>query len=173
MHLWAFLTARLSISGVQHYVDKIPCALRRTLPSGGFKTILSGKSRHFSLMNMNITVNQPAQPSPAQPASQPRLQAVDLPPSNASKTIEKIIAFPKSLPTKIDASRFSGTEHFFAGAPLISLQKSNVAFSTPIRSTPMPRSIRCSKRIEIYSALQNVCKLKSTHRGFRGPNNVL
>ena len=121
MHLWAFLTARLSISGVQHYVDKIPCALRRTLPSGGFKTILSGKSRHFSLLNMNITVNQPAQPSQPSPAS--HLQAVDLPPLNASKTIEKIIAFAICLPTKTDASRSSGPEQFFAGAPYIFLKE--------------------------------------------------
>ena len=45
------------------------------------------------------------------------------------------------LPTKIDASRFSGPEQFFAGAPYISVQKSNVVFSTPNRSMPMPRSI--------------------------------
>ena len=86
---------------------------------------------------MNITVNQPAQPSPARS----RLQAVHLPPSNASKTVEKIIAFAICLPTKIDASRFSGPEQFFAGAPYISLQKSNVVFSTPNRPMPMPRSI--------------------------------
>ena len=49
-----------------------------------------------------------------------------------SKTIEKIIAFAICLPTKIDASRFSGPEQFFAGAPYISVQKSNVVFSTPI-----------------------------------------
>ena len=63
--------------------------------------------------------------SEASPASQPaHLQAVDQPAqprSIASKTIQKIIAFPKSLPNEIDASRFSGPEHFFAGAPLISL----------------------------------------------------
>ena len=58
-----------------------------------------------------------------------------------SKTIEKIIAFPKSLLNEIDASRFSGPEQFFAGAPYISVQKSNVVFSTPNRPMPMPRSI--------------------------------
>ena len=58
-----------------------------------------------------------------------------------SKTVEKIIAFAICLPTKIDASRFSGPEQFFAGAPYISVQKSNVVFSTPNRSMPMPRSI--------------------------------
>ena len=31
-----------------------------------------------------------------------------------SKTVEKVIAFPKSLPNKIDASRFSGPEQCFA-----------------------------------------------------------
>ena len=41
-----------------------------------------------------------------------------------SKTVEKIIAFPKSLPNKIDASRFSGPEQFFAGAPYVFLKKS-------------------------------------------------
>ena len=64
-----------------------------------------------------------------------------------SKTVEKIIAFPKSLPNKIDASRFSGPEQFFAGAPYISLQKSNVVFSTPNRSMPMPRSIALLEKI--------------------------
>ncbi len=92
----------------------------------------------FSLMNMNITVNQPAQPSPAQPS---HLQAVDLPPSNASKTIEKIIAFAICLHEEIDASRFSGPEQFFACAPYIFFKKSNVVFSTPNRPMPMPRSI--------------------------------
>ena len=33
----------------------------------------------------------------------------------AFKTIEKIIAFAICLPTKIDASRFSGLEQFFGG----------------------------------------------------------
>ena len=40
-----------------------------------------------------------------------------------SKTVEKIIAFAICLPNKIDASRFSGPEEFFAGAPLISLKE--------------------------------------------------
>ena len=61
-----------------------------------------------------------------------------------SKTIEngrKIIAFAICSPTKIDASRFSGPEQFFAGAPYISVQKSNVVFSTPNRPMLAPRSI--------------------------------
>ena len=70
-------------------------------------------------------------------------------------------------PKKIDASRFSGTEQYFAGAPFISLLKSNVTFSTSIdRRRCLDRS-RCSKTIQIYSALQYVRQLKSTHRGFK------
>ena len=49
--------------------------------------------------------------------------------------------FAICLPTKIDASRFSGPEQFFAGAPYIFLKKSTVVFSTPNRPMPMPRSI--------------------------------
>ena len=83
---------------------------------------------------MNITMNLPAS-QPAQPASQP-FGNLSMPQPNAvlerSKTVEKIIAFPKSLPNEIDALRFSGPEQFFAGAPYISVQKSNVVFSTPI-----------------------------------------
>ena len=59
------------------------------------------------------------------------------------------------------------------GTPLISLQQSNVAFSTSNRSMRMLRSIEMLKTIEICSALQYVRKLNSTHRGFRGPSNVL
>ena len=68
--------------------------------------------KHPSLMNMNITMNLPA--SPAQPASQPAspFGNLSMPRSIAAKTSKKIIAFPKSLPNKIDASRFSGPEHF-------------------------------------------------------------
>ena len=44
-----------------------------------------------------------------------------------SKTVEKIIAFPKSLPNKIDASRFSGPEQLLAFVPYVFLKKSNVA----------------------------------------------
>ena len=88
--------------------------------------------------------------SPASPASpaQPHLQAVDLPPSNASKTVEKIIAFAICLPNKIDASRFSGPEQFFACAPYVFLKKSNVVFRRRIdRCRCLDRS-RCSKTIE-------------------------
>ena len=46
-----------------------------------------------------------------------------------SKTLENFIAFAICLPNKIDASRSSGPEKCFAGAPLISLKKSNVAFN--------------------------------------------
>ena len=53
-----------------------------------------------------------------------------------SKTVEKIIAFAICLHEEIDASRFSVPEQCFAGAPLISLLKSNVVFATPIRSIP-------------------------------------
>ena len=125
---------------------------------------------------MNITVNQPAQPSPAslQPA---RLQAVDLPPSNASKTVEKIIAFAICLHEEIDASRFSGPEQFFACAPYVFFKKSNVVFSTPNRPMPMPRSIAVlendRKRSKKCERLQYICIKKSMHRGFRGPNNFL
>ena len=57
-----------------------------------------------------------------------------IPPAHPrSKTIEKIIAFAICLLNKIDATRFSGPEQFFAGAPYIFFKKSNVA--------PMPRSI--------------------------------
>ena len=45
------------------------------------------------------------------------------------------------LPHEIDASRFSGPDQLFAGAPYISVQKSNAVFSMPNRSMPMPRSI--------------------------------
>ena len=45
------------------------------------------------------------------------------------------------LPHEIDASRFSGPDQLFAGAPCISVQKSNAVFSTPNLSMPMPRSI--------------------------------
>ena len=100
---------------------------------------------NISLMKMNITVNQPAQPAQLQQA---HLQAVDLPPSNASKTIEKIIAFAICLPNEMDASRFLGPEHFFAGAPYISVRKSNVVFSTPNRPIPMPRSIAVLENVE-------------------------
>ena len=74
---------------------------------------------------------------------------------------------------EFDASRFSGTEQCIAGAPLISLQISNVAFATPNQSMRMPRSIEVLENGQIYSALQHVCQLKATHCGFRGPSNVL
>ena len=80
---------------------------------------------------------------------------------NRSKTVEKIIAFAICLPNEIDALRFSGPEQFFAGAPYISVQKSNVVFSTPNRSMPMPRSI---------AVLEND---PTTHRSLWSPNNVL
>ena len=53
-----------------------------------------------------------------------------------SKTVEKIIAFAICLHEELDASRFSGPEKVFAGAPYISLKKSTVGFSTP--NLPMP-----------------------------------
>ena len=93
------------------------------------KTFQVKENAKTSLMNMNITVNQPAQPS--QPV--PRLQAAPFA-SSSPPTIEciensqKIIAFTIYLPTKIDASRFSGPEQIFAGAPYISVQKSNLIF---------------------------------------------
>ena len=80
--------------------------------------------------------------------------------SRCSKTIEndrKVIAFPKSLPNKIDASRLSGPEHFFAGAPYISVQKSNVVFSTPNRPMPMPRSIAVLENDRKRSKNHSVC----------------
>ena len=40
-----------------------------------------------------------------------------------SKTVAKVIAFAICLLSKIDASRFSGPEQIFAGAPYISLRK--------------------------------------------------
>ena len=80
---------------------------------------------------MNITVTQPAQP--AQPSHlQAVFRSVDFP----SKTMRNSLAFAICLHKEIDASRFSGPEQSFAGAPLISLLKSNVVFSTPIRSMP-------------------------------------
>ena len=47
---------------------------------------------------------------------------------NRSKTVEKIIAFAICSPAKIDASRFSGPEQFFACGPYIFFKKSNVVF---------------------------------------------
>ena len=55
--------------------------------------------------------------------------------------MDKIVAIAMCLPSKIDASRFSGPEQFFAGAPYISVQKSNVGFSMPTRPMLIPRSI--------------------------------
>ena len=46
--------------------------------------------------------------------------------SRCSKTIEKIIAFDIYLPNEIDASRFSGPELFFAGAPYSSLRTTEI-----------------------------------------------
>ena len=68
-------------------------------------------------------------------------ESIDRGARNRSKTVANVIAFATCLPNEIDASRFSGPEQFFAGAPYISLQKSNVIFSTPNRPMPMPRSI--------------------------------
>ena len=92
----------------------------------------------------------------------------------AQKQIETFQRFTRCLPTKIDASRFSGSKQCFAGAPYISLQKSNVVFSTPNRPMPMPRSIAVleNDRKLHYVAICSP-KKKSTHRGFRGPNNLL
>ena len=67
---------------------------------------------------MNITMNQPAS-QPSQPASQPSqpFGNLSMPQPNAvlerSKTVEKIIAFPKSLLNKIDASCFFGARKSF------------------------------------------------------------
>ena len=44
--------------------------------------------------------------------------------------LEKIIAFAILSPEEIDASRFSGTEQFLYGAPLISPLLSTIDFST-------------------------------------------
>ena len=53
----------------------------------------------------------------------------------------KFTIFHDFLHSKIDASRFSGTEQFFADSPLLSPLLRNIDFSTPIRSISMPRSI--------------------------------
>ena len=57
------------------------------------------------------------------------------------KKVEKVIAFVILSSEEIDASRFSGTEHSFYCAPLISPFVSTIDFSTPIRSIWTPRSI--------------------------------
>ena len=56
------------------------------------------------------------------------------------------------LSAESDALRFSGTEQCFAGAPSISLWKSNVAFSMLNRSMRMPRSIEV---LDDYRKLQS------------------
>ena len=61
--------------------------------------------------------------------------------SRCSKAIANLFDFALCLPSKVDASRFSGTEKFFADSPLLSPLPSNINFSMPIRSISMPRSV--------------------------------
>ena len=83
--------------------------------------------------------------------------------SRCSKTVEKIIAFAICLPSKPDASRFSGPEHFFACAVYVFLKESNVVFSTPNRPMPMPRSIAV---LENGRKSHSVCYMSANFRLF-------
>ena len=78
-----------------------------------------------------------------------------------SKTIAKIIAFAICLPTKIDASRFSGPEHFFAGAPYIFLRKEIERRFFDADSTDADASLdrvaRCLAPLHLHASRQTLC----------------
>ena len=65
------------------------------------------------------------------PVAWPRDKLSKLGSSSAPSIARCPGAFAICLHDKIDVSRFSGPEQFYAGRPYISLQKSNVVFSTP------------------------------------------
>ena len=69
----------------------------------------------ISLMNMNITANQPASPMPHAHAHAPVCEYFAPCSMACSKTVANSLAFALYLPNEIDACSFSGPEHFSPG----------------------------------------------------------